>query len=199
MRTREQLIEQQVKRWTHQRRERAAPSSEMAPPSLTISREYGSQGADVGELAAKKLGLSFFDQDLVQRLAEVADASQGPVAWLDERPRGSWSDFVDGILLGDRYTESEYLRHLILVVRKIDADGGGVLVGRGAHYILGPKRALRFAWSPPGRTGSPASWNVAASVPKRRPRPSIGWTWSGLGSCATTTVATSPTPPRSTS
>ncbi len=83
MRSREQLIEQQVKRWTHQRRERAAPSSEMAPPSLTISREYGSQGADVGELAAKKLGLSFFDQDLVQRLAEVADASQGPVAWLD--------------------------------------------------------------------------------------------------------------------
>jgi len=142
MRSMEQLIDQQVKRWTHGRRERG-PAVEVAPPSVTISREFGSRGAGVGQLVAGTLGLTYFDQGIVARLADAAGASTGPLAWLDERPRGPWSDFVDGILLGDRYTESEYLRHLIQVVREIDRQGGAVVVGRGAHCILGPQRALR--------------------------------------------------------
>lgn len=156
MRSLEQLIEQEVKRWSLERRRPPTSHTKESPSSITISREFGSQGARLGELVAQQLGLAFFDQNLMHRLAEAAEAAEGPLSWIDERPRSQWHDFVDGILMGDRYTESEYLRRLVQVVREIDKQGGAVLVGRGSQYILAPSRALRV------RVVAPLSARVAS-------------------------------------
>ncbi len=143
MRNLDQLIEHQVRRWQADRAREPASDGALPQPSVTISRQFGSQGGEVGRRAAGLLGFTFWDQELVHRMADAAEAQAAALSWVDERPRGAWADFVDGILMGDEYTESEYLRRLIQVVRGIANRGAGVILGRGSHYILGPERALR--------------------------------------------------------
>jgi len=141
----EQLIEEQVQRWTleRQRKKAAVPVKQSIHPVITISRQFGSRGSAIGQRVAEELGFSFWDKELLHRMAEEAEASESTLSWIDERPRGAWNDFVEGILLGDKYTESEYLRQLVEVVRAISDKGRGVIVGRGSQFILGPRRALR--------------------------------------------------------
>lgn len=142
MQSLDSLIDQQIKRWTRERKPKRVEST-VVPPVVTVSRQFGSRGAHVGELAARKLGFSFWDQELLHGMADQTEAAQAALSWIDERPQSAWRDFVDGILMGDEYTESEYLRRLIQVVRGVADRGSAVVVGRGSHYILGPSRALR--------------------------------------------------------
>ena len=37
---------------------------------ITISREYGSGGKYIGELVAKKLGIPFYDKEIMEKIAE---------------------------------------------------------------------------------------------------------------------------------
>jgi cytidylate kinase len=45
---------------------------------------------------------------------------------------------------GGRFTESDYLRHLVRVIMALGERGGVVLLGRGSPIILRPERALRL-------------------------------------------------------
>ena len=37
---------------------------------ITIGREYGSGGREIGELVAKKLGVPFYDKEILTRAAQ---------------------------------------------------------------------------------------------------------------------------------
>ncbi len=143
MRSLDALIEQQVLKWTLTQKPKRVEAPHV-PPVVTISRQFGSRGTRVGELVARQLGFVLWDQDLVHRMADEANVTESTLSWIDESPHSAWRDFVDGILMGDQYTESEYLRRLIQVVRGVADRGSAVVVGRGGQYILGPSRALRI-------------------------------------------------------
>ena len=44
---------------------------------ITISREFGSGGRFIGEEVAKKLGISYYDKDIIGQIAEQSGFSQG--------------------------------------------------------------------------------------------------------------------------
>jgi cytidylate kinase len=146
MRSLEQLIEEQVRRWSLERRakKKAEEASAQTPwPVISISRQFGSRGSAIGQAVAEKTGFTFWDSELLHQMADEANASRTTLAWVDEHPRGAWADFLDGMLLGDEYTESEYLRRLIRVLDGIQKTGASVVVGRGTQFILKPGYALR--------------------------------------------------------
>ncbi|CDE67937.1 cytidylate kinase [Clostridium sp. CAG:277] len=42
----------------------------MAKRIITISREFGSSGRFIGEEVAKKLGVTYYDKDIIGQIAE---------------------------------------------------------------------------------------------------------------------------------
>ena len=47
----------------------------MAKRIITISREYGSGGRFIGEEVAKKLGIKYYDKDIIREIAEQSGFS----------------------------------------------------------------------------------------------------------------------------
>ncbi|MEZ5541742.1 MAG: cytidylate kinase-like family protein [Pseudomonadota bacterium] len=109
---------------------------------VTMSRGYGSQGKLVAQALADRLGVRCCDRDILEAVARRAAVDIDLVTRLDETVRHSalapWKTVFSGQALGDQ----RYLDHLIKVIMNI-SNKGGVIVGRGAHLILGPERAFR--------------------------------------------------------
>lgn len=126
---------------------------------VTVSRGYGSQGRLVAQALADRLGVRCCDRDILEAVAKRAAVDIDLVAKLDETVRHSalapWKAVFSGQTLG----EQRYLDHLVKVIMNI-SNKGGVIVGRGAHLILGPARAFRVRI-----IGSPES--CAARVAER--------------------------------
>ncbi len=75
----DQLIEEQVHRWSLERRakKRAEEPRRAAWPVITISRQFGSRGSAIGQEVAERTGFTFWDSDLLHRMSEEANASKG--------------------------------------------------------------------------------------------------------------------------
>ena len=60
---------------------------------ITINRELGSGGRTVGEILAKKLGVTFYDKALIKALEEKYNLSAEEIEKLKGRKRRWWEDF----------------------------------------------------------------------------------------------------------
>ena len=49
----------------------------MANTIITIARQYGSGGREIGALVAKELGISFYDHELITMAAEKRPLPRG--------------------------------------------------------------------------------------------------------------------------
>jgi hypothetical protein len=93
---------------------------------------------------ATSLGLECDDREILTRIAQEAHIAERLVSPLDERDARTWlSDWVVPLITGSYLTPYGYLHHLARVVDHIARSQGGVILGRGAHLILRPGRALR--------------------------------------------------------
>jgi cytidylate kinase len=136
----EAIVEEQAHRWQLSRdaRPEAAPR-----PVVTISRQHGAGGGDVARQLATDLGLDLFDGEIIQRVAESAHLSERVVASLDEKARDVLTDWLAAVASESYLSPAEYEYHLWRVVGTLAQHGGAVILGRGAHLILGAGGALR--------------------------------------------------------
>ncbi|MGD8311232.1 MAG: cytidylate kinase-like family protein [Gammaproteobacteria bacterium] len=109
---------------------------------VTISRGYGSLGKQVGQALADKLGVRCCDRIILQEVARRADVDTRLVEALDERIRHIKGDWWKYLFSEKTYVQERYLKHLVKVILNI-SEKGGVIIGRGAHLILGPARCFR--------------------------------------------------------
>lgn len=137
-----QVIERQFRRREMMRNRQEAAPAPVPWPIITLSREFGARGEALGRLVAERTGFSFWDDELVHRVAEESGANTALLKSLDEHLRNAIEDSIEGALLGGSYMGSEYLRRLMKLIHTIAAQGSGVVVGRGAHYVVAPDRAL---------------------------------------------------------
>lgn len=160
----EQLVNQQVLRWLRDRQDaRDFGAPESIPPSsaahsrvrstqrpmVTISRQYGAYGGEMGRIVARVLSIDFHAQELVHQVAAQADVRKQVVEALDERHQGNLRLWVDDLIRLRRFRSSDYMEALTESVSAIARHSRGVIVGRGGHLILDPKRTLRVrAYAP---------------------------------------------------
>jgi cytidylate kinase len=137
------FVNQQILRWQEERRiaERKRPDGQQ--PTICISRQYGARGAAMGRLVAERLGFRFYSQELIHDLAQAADVRQQVVESLDERVQDGISEWVSGLIKRGVFAPSDYLRNLSKVVLTLANHGKGVIIGRGAHFILDRQTTLR--------------------------------------------------------
>jgi cytidylate kinase len=109
---------------------------------VTVSRGFGSNGKKVAQALADRLGVRCCDRTILKEVAARADVDVELVKKLDENIDMSSARPWKALFGGKTYTRERYLHHLVKVVLNISKKGG-VIVGRGAHLILGPERAFR--------------------------------------------------------
>ena len=111
----------------------------MSNKIITISRQFGSGGHTIGKMVAEKLGLPFYDQEILQKVAEESGFAE---KYVKDR-----SDYIFGgrlSLLRAPGTGGVSDQDLIWeaqkkIVRDIAEQGPCVIVGRCADAILPEK------------------------------------------------------------
>jgi hypothetical protein len=142
----DQFVNQQILRWQEERRiaERKGLEGKHAQqPVICISREYGGRGAEMGRMVAERLGFRFYSQELIHSVAEEAHVRQQIVESLDERVQDGIAEWVGAMIKRGMFAPSDYLRNLSKVVLTLSRHGKGVIIGRGAHFILDRAATLR--------------------------------------------------------
>ena len=111
---------------------------------ITIGRQFGSGGHQIGRRLAERLGISFYDNELIRIASEQSGLKEEFFEQVDEKKRFS----LFGGLLGSRGIASEeynanfYLNNESLfriqaeVIREIAGKESALFVGRCADYIL---------------------------------------------------------------
>src|SRR6185437_8048391 len=92
-----EIVEQQVQRWRIEQERRAKERASVAvppPPMVTISRQAGARGTELGRRVAEALGFRLWDQELVHRIAEQCGAPDDAIRAVDEHPRGAIQDLL---------------------------------------------------------------------------------------------------------
>lgn len=110
----------------------------MSNKIITISREFGSGGKYIGILVAKKLGIPFYDKDIIEKIAEESGLVNDFIKRVSEYAP-SKSIFAYSFLGRNASGESLEDKVFVLqkkVIRELADKGPCVIVGRSADYIL---------------------------------------------------------------
>jgi hypothetical protein len=97
----------------------------------------------MGRLVAERLGFGFYSQELIHDVAQEAHVRTQLVESLDERVQDGIAEWVSGLIKRGVFAPSDYLRNLSRVVLTLGRHGKGVIIGRGAHWLLDPQATLR--------------------------------------------------------
>ena len=108
---------------------------------ITIGRQFGSGGHEVGRELAKELGLKIYDKELLKLIAEESGICEKVLQDYDEKPTNSllYSIVMDvypsmnyvGTSLNQQVYQAQFD-----TIKKLGQTGGCVIVGRAADYIL---------------------------------------------------------------
>lgn len=112
---------------------------------ITISRQFGSGGREIGEKLAKKLGIPYYDNEIISRAAKESGFAEAAFEHAEMKATNS---LLYSLAMGmNAYGNQEIgFTHLSLddqlylaqsnVIRKVAAEGPCVIVGRCADYVL---------------------------------------------------------------
>jgi len=135
----EALVDEQVRRWRLLRQSKEAVETR---PVVTLTGEHGARGDELSRRLAAELGFDHFDREIIHLVAESAHLSDRVVAALDGKGREMLADWLAGFASKNYLSPAEYRYHLAHVIGAIAQQGGAVILGRGAHLLLG-NEALR--------------------------------------------------------
>ena len=123
----------------------------MAPPVITITRQYASGGSEVARLVAAQLAWEVIDNEFVDQVARRAGLAPDEVAQRDERAPGLLERLAQTLAAASpelfvapggapppavAQDEAEIVRVTERVIAEAAAHGRIVLVGRGAQAVL---------------------------------------------------------------
>lgn len=112
---------------------------------ITIGREFGSGGHEVGEKLAERLGIPFYDKNILRIAAKESGLCEELFENHDERPTSSflYNLVMDTYSFG--YSTSTYvdmpISHKVFLaqfdtIKKVAEEGPCVIIGRCADYAL---------------------------------------------------------------
>lgn len=112
---------------------------------ITIGRQFGSGGREIGEALAKKLNIPYYDKELISLAAKESGMDAEVFNNVDERATNSllYSLSMGIYSFGNNFSGSSDLpvndRLYILqhqIIKKLASEGPCVIVGRCADYVL---------------------------------------------------------------
>lgn len=110
----------------------------MAKRIITISREFGSGGRFIGEEVAKKLGIAYYDKDIIGQIAEKSGLSPEYIqANAELSPKkGLFAYAFSGRDITGKSVEDMVYEAQRKVILEIAEKEDCVIIGRNADFIL---------------------------------------------------------------
>ena len=118
---------------------------------ITISREFGSGGRAIGKMVADKLGIKFYDRELIQLVAKESGFALDFVEETGEY--SSTSSLLYNLSVGGIYTQGAFSPETLPpadkvqilqnnIIRDLAEKEPCVIVGRCADYVLRERKDL---------------------------------------------------------
>ena len=110
----------------------------MAKRIITISREFGSGGRFIGEKVAKKLGIAYYDKNIINEIAEKSGLSPEYIqenAELSPKKGLFAYAFAGRDITGKSVEDMVYEAQRKVILELADKESC-VIIGRNADYIL---------------------------------------------------------------
>ncbi len=114
---------------------------------ITIGREFGSGGKYIGEEVAKRLGIKFYDKELLNEIYEKNDCNYALLEEFDEKTKSSLLKSLGIVRLENdtMFTEEKYRVLVKETIKKLAETSSCVFIGRDANQILKEnKNAIHF-------------------------------------------------------
>jgi len=137
----EQFINEQVIKIDNKRKEMADSGTPFLPV-IAFSTSPGSLGSKMAQIIASELGFDFYHREIIKEVAKSADISPSLVEGIEKERFSGVEDFIASLVRKNYIWPGLYLEHIKRVVNAIGDKGHGVIVGRGAGFILPPKKRL---------------------------------------------------------
>ncbi|WP_454891306.1 cytidylate kinase-like family protein [Alloprevotella tannerae] len=115
----------------------------MKPYVITIGRQLGSGGRRIGHLLAEKLGIKYFDREILTIAAHESGYDEAIFARKDEKKgfiSHAWHSLSPIIGAGDYYvnqlSDEKLFKLQSDAIRKAAAKESCLFIGRAADYVL---------------------------------------------------------------
>ena len=106
---------------------------------ITISREFGSGGREIGKRLADELKISYYDRDIITEIAKQTGLSEEYIDNISEKVSYSYPNkFARSFITYSNLqnNQTEILVATSKVLKEIAKKGNCVIVGRGSNVIL---------------------------------------------------------------
>jgi cytidylate kinase len=108
---------------------------------ITIGREYGSGGREIGEKLAKALNIPYYDKLIIDKMSESSSFSKEYLESVDENYTSQFMPYICNMYyLHNTYVDNNSVEQMINQARidtiKKIAEEPCVIIGRAADYIL---------------------------------------------------------------
>ena len=103
---------------------------------ITIAREYGSGGRYVAKLVAEKLGLKFYDKDLIEIISSESGLSAAYIEENEENIHGNLLSSFNTQYYNNLSNDDNLFIAESKAIKKVAENGGCVIVGRCSNYLL---------------------------------------------------------------
>jgi len=129
---------------------------------VTISRQFGSGGAEIGHIVARESGLLYVDFEIIGEVAKRLGVNEEQAARQDEQTAGAIGHILDALQSSSPFSvnynallnptqvptqarEVAFLRLTQRVILELATEGNIVIVGRGSQFLLhGSPRTLHI-------------------------------------------------------
>jgi len=129
-------LEAQLERWGRKGRTRFKPC-------ITISREAGARGSEIGRRLAAELRMDLLASEIISRIAESTQMSAKVVQSLGERHITLLDNWISSFFAERHFRPDTYFQHLVKVIKTAGEHGNAIILGRGAGLILPQNRTFR--------------------------------------------------------
>lgn len=108
---------------------------------ITIARGYGSGGRTIGKKLSEKLGVEFYDRDLIKLASEESGINEALFGETDEKKKSPFGSKVykGEIITPDKKSftgEENLFNYQAMVIKKLAEEKSCIIVGRCADYVL---------------------------------------------------------------
>lgn len=109
---------------------------------ITISRQFGSGGRVIGKKLAEKLGIPYYDKEIIDKAAEVSGFAKEFIEGNEQKMKGvSGFAFTSSVYSGSVWSNMENFEAKIFAaemeaIESIAKNGSCIIVGRCADFIL---------------------------------------------------------------
>ena len=106
---------------------------------ITISREFGSGGREIGKRLADELGLAYYDGEIITLIAKETGMSEEYIQNISEKGVYPYTYQFAKSFLNSSQVQNSQIQVLVKqneIIKKIAQKGNCVIVGRAANAIL---------------------------------------------------------------